>query len=264
MKATNFETIKYEVMDNTAHIMINRPQVYNALNVQGKLDIISAIHEANKDPFIRSIILTAEGKAFCSGQDLNDRTVDASKGPVDIGHTIETEWNPLIEAIRKSDKLIIGAINGVCAGAGLSVALACDMKIVAPGIRFISGFSQIGLAPDAGLSFILVRQMGYTKALEFALLGRPLLSEAMLEYNLVNFIVENPLQEAVKIAHDINNLAPLSVKMVKKNFQYANERGLGEVLSREKYVQRYLGFSEDYKEGVSAFLEKRKTNFKGQ
>jgi 2-(1,2-epoxy-1,2-dihydrophenyl)acetyl-CoA isomerase len=138
------------------------------------------------------------------------------------------------------------------------------MKIVAPGIRFISGFSQIGLAPDAGLSFILVRQMGYTKALEFALLGRPLLSEAMLEYNLVNFIVENPLQEAVKIAHDINNLAPLSVKMVKKNFQYANERGLGEVLSREKYVQRYLGFSEDYKEGVSAFLEKRKTNFKGQ
>lgn len=260
----NFETIKYEIKDGTAIIIINRPQVYNALNVQGKLDIISGIREANKDLNVRSIVLTAEGKAFCSGQDLNDRTVDATKGPVDIGHTIETEWNPLIEAIRTSDKIIIGAINGVCAGAGLSVALACDLKIAPPGNRFISGFSQIGLAPDAGMSFMLVRQMGYTKALEFALLGKPLLSEAMLEYNFINKIVENPLEEALRLATEINVLAPLSVKMVKKNFQYANEKELGEVLGREKYVQRYLGFSQDYKEGVSAFLEKRKPQFKGQ
>lgn len=259
-----FETIKYEVQNMTAVITINRPQVYNALNVQGKLDIISAIREANKDANVRSIVLTAEGKAFCSGQDLNDRTVDASKGPVDIGHTIETEWNPLIDAIRNSDKLVIGAIQGVCAGAGLSVALACDMKIAGPGVRFISGFSQIGLAPDAGMSFLLVRQMGYTKALEFALLGKPLLSEDMLSYNFINRIAENPLEEAVKLAGDINNLAPLSVKMVKKNFQYANEKELGEVLSREKYVQRFLGFSADYKEGVAAFLGKRKPEFKGQ
>jgi 2-(1,2-epoxy-1,2-dihydrophenyl)acetyl-CoA isomerase len=258
-----FETIKYEIKDGTAVVTINRPQVYNALNVQGKLDIISAIREANKDANIRSIILAAEGKAFCSGQDLNDRTVDASKGPVDIGRTIETEWNPLIEAIRTSDKLIIAAIQGVCAGAGLSVALACDMKIAAPGVRFISGFSQIGLAPDAGMSFMLVRQMGYTKALEFALLGKPLTSEAMLEYNFLNKIADAPLEEAQKLAREINNLAPLSVKMVKKNLHYANEKELDEVLDREKYVQRYLGFSQDYKEGVSAFLEKRKPQFKG-
>lgn len=259
----NFETTKYEVKDGTAIITINRPQVYNALNVQGKLDIIGGIREANKDASVRSIVLTAEGKAFCSGQDLNDRTVDASKGPVDIGHTIETEWNPLITAIRTSDKLIIGAIQGVAAGAGLSVALACDLKIAAPGVRFISGFSQIGLAPDAGMSFLLVRQMGYTKALEFAILGKPLLAETMLEYNFINSIAEGPLIEALKLCSDINNLAPLSVKMVKKNLQYANEKELGEVLDREKYVQRYLGFSQDYKEGVSAFLEKRKPVFKG-
>jgi 2-(1,2-epoxy-1,2-dihydrophenyl)acetyl-CoA isomerase len=258
-----FETIKYEIKNGTAVITLNRPQVYNALNIQGKLDIISAIKEANKDTSIRSIILAAEGKAFCSGQDLNDRTVDATKGPVDIGHTIETEWNPLIEAIRNSEKLIIAALQGVCAGAGLSVALAADMKIAAPGIRFISGFSQIGLAPDAGMSFMLVRQMGYTKALEFALLGKPLLSEQMLEYNFINKIAENPLEAAIEMAKEINNLPPLSVKMVKKNLQYANEKELNEVLAREKYVQRFLGFSQDYKEGVSAFLEKRKPEFKG-
>jgi 2-(1,2-epoxy-1,2-dihydrophenyl)acetyl-CoA isomerase len=259
-----FETIKFEIKDATAIITINRPQVYNALNVQGKLDIITAIREANKDATVRSIILTAEGKAFCSGQDLNDRTVDASKGPVDIGVTIETEWNPLIDSIRSSDKLVIGAIQGVAAGAGLSVALACDLKIAAPGVRFISGFSQIGLAPDAGMSFLLVRQLGYTKALEFALLGKPLLAESMLEYNFINSIAENPLEEALKLATTINQLPPLSVKMVKKNFQFANEKELGEVLNREKYVQRFLGFSQDYKEGVSAFLEKRKPEFKGQ
>src|SRR5690606_26101341 len=106
----NFETVKYEIQNGTAIITINRPEVYNALNVQGKLDIISAIREANKDTSVRSIVLAAEGKAFCSGQDLNDRTVDASKGPVDIGHTLETEWNPLISAIRSSDKLIIAAV----------------------------------------------------------------------------------------------------------------------------------------------------------
>lgn len=259
----NYETIKLEIQNQTAIITINRPIVYNALNVQGKLDIISAIKEANKDSSVRSIVLAAEGKAFCSGQDLNDRTVDASKGPVDIGHTIETEWNPLIDAIKSSEKLVIAAIQGVCAGAGLSVALACDMKVAAPNLRFISGFSQIGLAPDAGMSFMLVRQMGYTKALEFALLGKPLLSEDMLEYNFINGIAENPLQKALELAAEINNLAPLSVKMVKKNFQYASEKELGEVLDREKYVQRFLGFSQDYKEGVTAFLEKRKPQFKG-
>lgn len=259
-----FETIKFEIENGTAIISINRPQVYNALNVQGKLDIIQALKEANKNSEVRSIVLAAEGKAFCSGQDLNDRTVDASKGPVDIGHTIETEWNPLIEAIRSSEKLVIGAIQGVCAGAGLSVALACDMKVAAPGIRFISGFSQIGLAPDAGMSFMLVRQMGYTKALEFALLGKPLLSEQMLDYNFISEIHEAPLSRARELATEINKLAPLSVKMVKKNLQFAYEKELSEVLDREKYVQRFLGFSKDYKEGVSAFLEKRKPEFKGQ
>jgi len=259
----DYETIKFEKNGATALITINRAQVYNALNVQGKLDIIAALKEANKDTSIRSIVLAAEGKAFCSGQDLNDRTVDATKGPVDIGHTIETEWNPLINAIRMSDKLVIAAIQGVCAGAGLSLALTCDLKVSAPGVKFISGFTQIGLAPDAGMSFLLARHMGQGKALEFTLLGRPLLAEDLKEYNMINRIAEIPLASALELAEEINQLAPLSVKMVKKNLQYAMENSLCDVLDREKHVQRYLGFSQDYKEGVSAFMQKRKPEFKG-
>lgn len=262
MKA--YETIKFDIQGGTALITLNRPEVYNALNVQGKIDIIAGLKEANKNESVRSIVITGEGKAFCSGQDLNDRSVDATKGPVDIGHTIETEWNPLIAAIRNSEKLVIGAFQGVCAGAGLSVALACDLKVAAPGIRFISGFSQIGLAPDAGMSFMLVRQMGYAKALEFALRGKPLSSEEMLQYNFINEVNEKPLARALELATEINSLAPLSVKMVKKNFQFAAEKELPAVLEREKHVQRFLGFSEDYKEGVSAFLGKRKPEFKGK
>ena len=260
----NFETIKYLVDGASAIITINRPQVYNALNITGKLEIIEGIKLANSDKNIRSIVLTGEGKAFCSGQDLNDRTVDARKGPVDIGHTLETEWNPLVNAIRSSNKPVIAAVNGVCAGAGLSVVLACDLKISAPGVRFIAGFTQIGLAPDAGLSYQLVKNLGYTRAYAFALKGKPLLAEDMLAAGFVNEISETPLEAAKALALEINQLAPLSVEATKKNFQAAQEVSWKEILEVEKTAQRALGFSEDYREGVTAFMEKRKPAFKGQ
>lgn len=260
----NFETIKYEIKGATALITINRPQVYNALNIQGKLDIAQGIKTANSDASVRSIILTGEGKAFCSGQDLNDRTVDPSKGPVDIGHTLETEWNPLVEAIRSSDKPVIAAVNGVCAGAGLSVVLACDFKVSAPGVRFIAGFTQIGLAPDAGLSYQLVKCMGYTRALSFALKGKPLLAEEMLSYGFVNEVTQSPIDRALELAQELNLLAPLSVKHTKKNFQAAGEVSWSEILEIEKKAQRFLGFSKDYAEGVAAFVGKRAPQFKGE
>jgi 2-(1,2-epoxy-1,2-dihydrophenyl)acetyl-CoA isomerase len=259
-----FKYIRSEVNDSTGIIIIDRPEVYNALNVAGKKEIIKAIKDFNKDSSIRSIVLTGEGKAFCSGQDLNDRSVNPKKGPIDIGHTLITEWNPLINAIRKSEKIIIAAVNGVCAGAGLSVVMACDMKVAKPKARFISGFTQIGLAPDAGMDHVLVRSMGYAKALEFCLLGKPLTSEQMQEYGLVNIVDEAYMDKALELASTINGLAPLSVKLVKKNLMHAQDHSFEDVLEREIGVQRFLGFSQDYREGVSAFMDKRSPNFEGK
>lgn len=258
-----FEFITYSVRENTAVITINRPDVYNALNTKSKSEIVQAITDANANPEVRSIILTAEGKAFCSGQDLNDRAVDARKGPVDIGHTLETEWNPLIRAIRESKKIVIAAVNGVAAGAGLSIVLACDLKVSLPKVRYISGFTQIGLCPDAGLSSQLVSNMGYTQALSYALLGQPMMSEEMLERGFINLITENLMADAQAMAQKINQLAPLSVEQVKKNFQAALDMNFSDVLEIEKKAQQFLGFSQDYREGVTAFLEKRSPQFKG-
>ncbi|MFP5459706.1 MAG: enoyl-CoA hydratase-related protein [Bacteriovoracia bacterium] len=259
-----FETIKYETTGATALITLTRPQVFNALNKLGKLELIQAIGLANADQSVRTLVVTGEGKAFCSGQDLNDRTVDARQGPVDIGHTLETEWNPLVDAIRSSEKLVVAAINGVCAGAGLSVALACDLKIALPGTRFIAGFTQIGLAPDAGLSYQLVRALGYSRALSYALRGKPLLSEEMVQLGLVNEVHETPLGRALELTQELNRLAPLSLKHTKKTFQAAQEVDWKTNLETEKTAQRFLGFSQDYREGVTAFMEKRLPQFRGE
>lgn len=260
---SDFKYIKTDIKEQTGIVTINRPEVYNALNVESKLEIIKAIKIFNIDQNVRSIILTGEGKAFCSGQDLNDRTVDATKGPVDIGITLRREWNPLVKAIRTSEKIVIAAINGVAAGAGLSVALACDLKVTIPKNRFINGFTQIGLAPDAGMDHHLARAMGYSKALEFALFGKPMTSEEALDYGFINEINDDYMGRSMELSTQVNSLAPLSVKLVKKNLLFAMDEDFQSVVDRETYAQRFLGFSEDYKEGVGAFLGKRKPNFKG-
>jgi 2-(1,2-epoxy-1,2-dihydrophenyl)acetyl-CoA isomerase len=261
----DFEFIKFTTEGATAVITINRPKVYNALNGVAKEEIRSAISEANKNPGIRSIILTGEGKAFCTGQDLNDRNVKSEAGKaVDLGNTLLTEWIPLVNSISKSKKIVVTAINGVVAGAGLSVAMASDLIISGPKIKFISGFSKLGLAPDAGSSFVFSRALGLKKALEFFLFNEPLSSEEMKEKGLINEIDADPLKYALEFAEKINKMAPLSVEMIKSNLQYALETSSKESMENETYSQRLLGNTQDYQEGLKAFFEKRAPLFQGQ
>ena len=140
---SKYNFINFEISNMTATISFNRPEVYNALNKEAKLEILKALEETEKIKNIGAIIITGEGKAFCTGQDLNDRSVKASEEAVDLGHTLETEWNPLVNFIKKSKKIVIGAINGVCAGAGLPLAMSCDLIVAKPGVKFISGFLNL-------------------------------------------------------------------------------------------------------------------------
>ncbi len=260
---SGFKYLIYKEENSSVIISINRTEVYNALNFDAKMEIIQAIREANKTSNVRSIILTAEGKAFCTGQDLNDRSIQASEGGVDLGNTLQTEWNPLINAIRDSKKIVIAAINGVCAGAGISVAIACDLIVSKPGIKFVGAFSKLGLAPDAGSTYTFVRALGYQKALEFFLMGVPLMSEEMCSSGLINALAENQLEKAIEFASTINKLSPLSTDMIKKNLKSALDSSYNESMERETFAQRYLGNSSDYKEGLTAFLSKREPQFNG-
>ena len=261
---SGFTYLKYTEENYTAYITINRPEVYNALNFDAKMEIIAAIREANKNPAIRSIILTGEGKAFCTGQDLNDRSIQASSGGVDLGNTLQTEWNPLINAIRDSKKIIIAAINGVCAGAGISVAIACDLLISKKEVKFVGAFSKLGLAPDAGSTYTFVRALGYQKTMEFFLLGNPLTSDELHLKGMINTLADNPIENATEIAKTINKLSPLSTDMIKKNIKAALDSTFSESMEREMMSQRFLGNSADYKEGLNAFLAKREPQFKGE
>lgn len=261
--ASGYKFITYDDIGATAVISMNRPELYNALNAEAKMEIVQAIREANKNPATRSIVLTGVGKAFCTGQDLNDRSVQANNGGVDLGHTLETEWNPLVNSIRDSKKIVIAAVNGVCAGAGISVAIACDLIYCKPNTKFVGAFSRLGLAPDAGSSYTFLRALGYQKTMEFFLLGNPLMSEEMLTAGLINALDENVLERAKDIASTINKLSPLACEMVKKNLLSAQDSSYNESMTREMHTQRFLGRSADYKEGLSAFLEKREPQFTG-
>jgi 2-(1,2-epoxy-1,2-dihydrophenyl)acetyl-CoA isomerase len=261
---SGFTYLKYTEENHTAHISINRPEVYNALNFDAKMEIIAAIREANKNPAIRSIILSGEGKAFCTGQDLNDRSIQASSGGIDLGNTLQTEWNPLINTIRDSKKIIIAAINGVCAGAGISVAIACDLLISKKDVKFVGAFSKLGLAPDAGSTYSFVRALGYQKTMEFFLLGNPLTSDELHQNGMINSLTDNPIEAASEMAKIINKLSPLSTDMIKKNIKAALDSTFSESMEREMMAQRFLGNSADYKEGLDAFLAKREPQFKGE
>ena len=261
--SSGYKYITYEEIDRTTIITINRPDVYNALNFDSKMEIISGIREANKNPQVRSIILSANGKAFCTGQDLNDRSVQASLGTVDLGNTLETEWNPLVNAIRDSKKIVIAAVNGVCAGAGVSVAVACDLIVAKPDLKFVGAFSKLGLAPDAGSTYIFSRALGYQKTMEFFLLGNPLSTNELHVAGMINTLSDDPLKSAKEISQLINKLSPNSTEMIKKNIKASLDSTFSESMEREKHTQRFLGNSADYKEGLAAFLEKREANFTG-
>lgn len=257
-----YKKLKYKVINGIANITLNRPEVFNAFDDELSYELQSALKEATKDQAVRVVVLTGEGKAFCSGQDLKAVSGEEKRSFKD---SLTKRYNPIIRAMRKMPKPIIAKLNGVAAGAGCSIALACDMIIAAEEASLIEVFVNIGLVLDSGSSFFLPRLVGYSKAFELSTLGSKVRAEEALKIGLVNKVVkkEDLDSEVLALAEHYANAPTKAIGLMKKMLNKSYNSTLDEALDYEKYCQEIAGSSNDYKEGVAAFLEKRKPDFKG-
>ncbi len=258
-----FQFIKYEVANGIATITLNRPEVYNALNDEITFELQDAFKSVAKDQSVRVVVLTGEGKAFCSGQDLK---ASSSQGKRSFLDSLHKRYNPLILGMRNLPKPIICRLNGVAAGAGCSIALACDIIVASEESTLIEVFINIGLVPDSGSSFFLPRLTGMARAFELCSMGNRVKGREAFELGLVNKVVKpEELDAAVKSYTDYFAVAPTrAIGLIKKMLNKSSTSTLEEMLEYEAYSQEIAGATVDHKEGVTAFLEKRKPAFSGK
>lgn len=258
-----YETILFENADGIARITLNRPDRLNSFTraMHGELrDALANLGDA------RVVVLGGAGRGFCAGQDLNDRAVSADAGPTDLGATVEECWNPLIRAIAALPQPVIAKVGGVAAGAGASIALACDLVVAASTAKFIQSFSALGLVPDSGGSWHLTRHLGQARAMGLALTGEPLGAEQAAEWGLIWKCVGGEWldEEVDALAKKLAALPPLGLAAIKRMVRTSWGRSLDEELDLQRDEMRRLGYTDDYREGVAAFLEKRPAVFTGR
>jgi len=261
-----FTNIIFEVGDGVAKLTLNRPQSLNSFNTAMHEEVRDAFKQVREDAAIRCLLLTGSGRGFCAGQDLGDRTVSAEHGAPDLGESIERYYNPLICGIMTLPKPVICAVNGVAAGAGASIALACDIVLAGRSASFVQVFCKIGLVPDSGGSWNLPRAVGLPRARGLAMLGDKLGAEQAEAWGMIwRCVDDDKLQEeALKLAKHLATQPTLGLGMIKKLLAESTANNLHQQLELEKETMRMLGRSQDYQEGVAAFLEKRAPRFKGE
>ncbi len=258
-----YQTLRYGIDDGILTITMNRPEVYNAFNEQMKKDLNDAFKEAEKDPLARCIVLRGAGeKAFCSGQDLKEHAGQQRS----LKESLEKSYNPLIRRMRSIEKPVLGMINGVAAGAGCSIALACDMRVMSSTAKLIEVFIRIALVPDSGSHWFLPRLVGMARAFEYAATGRDVTADEALQVGLVNRVALPDKLESVtmELAAQLAAAPTKSVGLIKRTLNKAMTVDLDALLDYEAYIQQIASETEDHKEGVAAFLAKRSPQFKGK
>ena len=259
----SFSCILYEKNGSIANISLNRPDVFNAFNDEQSYELQDALKQASRDAEVRVIVLTGAGKAFCSGQDL--KAIAESKNR-SLSESLYKRYNPIIKAMREMPKPIICRLNGVAAGAGASLALACDFIIASEHASLIEVFINVGLVPDSGSSYFLPRAVSPARAFELATMASKVTAQQALECGMINRVVsaEQLDAEVENVANYYAKAPTQAVGMIKKMLNKANYSDLDTMLQYEAWCQEIAGRSHDYKEGVAAFNEKRKPDFKGQ
>jgi 2-(1,2-epoxy-1,2-dihydrophenyl)acetyl-CoA isomerase len=262
----SYETIEFSVDEGVAVLRLNRPETLNSFNTQMHREVREAIARVRKDPTVRCLLLTGNGRGFCAGQDLNDRAVAPGAEPVDLGDSVEQNYNPLIRAITGLEKPVVCAVNGVAAGAGASLALACDIVLAARSASFVQAFAKIGVIPDSGGTWQLPRALGLPRAKALAMLGEKLSAEKAESWGLIWQCVDDAelAGQALALAKHLAAQPTRALARIKQALHASFSSTLHEQLEMEKGFMRELGASRDYQEGVTAFREKRKPVFRGE
>ncbi|SFI47394.1 Enoyl-CoA hydratase [Bosea sp. OK403] len=250
--------------DGWTKLTLNRPERLNSFNEAMHQALAAALDEASADERCRAVLLTGAGRGFCAGQDLSDRL--GGDGPHDLGATLEAFYNPLVRRLRALRQPVVCAVNGVAAGAGANVALACDIVLAARSAKFIQSFVKVGLVPDSGGTFFLPRLVGPARARGLAMLAEPLPAETAEAWGLIWKTVEDATlqEEAERLTAHLATQPTQALSLIKQALDAAQENSLDEQLDLERDFQRKAGRTPDYREGVSAFMEKRPPRFSGR
>lgn len=261
---TTYETLLYDVSNHVALITMNRPERRNAMNQALNRDLLAAFEQARDDHSVRVIVLTGAGTGFCAGADLSAFTQMPT--PEQLYDAILDAYQPMMDLITTVPKPVIAAVNGTAAGAGASLALACDLRLMAHDASLMMAFSNIGLVPDAGATWFLVRQIGYSRAYEFAIEGKKLPAEQCLEWGLANRVAPagRLMEETMEWAEKLAQRPTLALGLTKHALNHAARSDLAAAIEYEARLQKQTVPSHDHMEGVMAFLQKRKPEFKGR
>lgn len=264
--ATATQELLVQSDGGVAVFTLNRPEVLNSLTMGMMRGLTEGLRKAEKDKAVRCVILTAAGRAFCAGADLGDLRKRQAQQSFSLGDELRNHFNPLILQIRRMEKPVIGAVNGLAAGAGASLILSCDLKICADSAKFINAFAKVGLVPDSGITWFMPRFMGYSLALEHAWLAKPITAQQAAEFGWINRVVpaEQLMDAARALAAELARMPPMAIGLTKRAINRSLESGLEAQMEYEAQLQEILGKTKDHDEGVKAFLEKRPPVFKGE
>jgi 2-(1,2-epoxy-1,2-dihydrophenyl)acetyl-CoA isomerase len=262
----NTDLVLTQLSDGVMTITLNRPDVLNSFNGPMADALLSALRDAAEDEAVRVVLLTGAGRAFCAGQDLSAVIPAPGKPMPDLGDVVKRQYNPIVRAIRLLEKPVVCAVNGVAAGAGANIAFACDITLAAEDATFIQSFAKIGLIPDSGGTFILPRLIGLQRAAALTMLGDKLDATRAKEWGLVYDVVPGAtlMHVSLDLAKRLAAMPTRGLGLTKRGFNAGFSNDLETHLELEEELQREAGGTEDYAEGVRAFMEKRKPNFKGR
>lgn len=262
----NYENIKFQIENGIAQLTLNRPEKLNSFTQAMHLEVRHALDALQADKSVRVLLLTGAGRGFCAGQDLSDRAVEPGAKGVDLGESVEKFYAPLVLTLRSLPMPVICAVNGVAAGAGANLALACDIVLAAKSASFVEVFCKLGLIPDTGGTWILPRLIGPARATGLAMLGEKLSAETAEQWGLIWKSVADTalMDEALAMAEHFAAAPTRGLAFTKKAFQASYANTLPEQLKLEGEMMRELGYSHDYREGVAAFVAKRPAHFKGE